>query len=194
MPVAALILLYFRCHAVNSSSVAHNQQKQKRKDESNWAVNQKQCPLIGVATLRVETDMIYSWLCLLLVLSSRTWWNVWQLYSPEEGVNDWEQLGVVLKWAVESISWFFGPGRLTVFTRLPPSPVIVEMKSLHCLLLHFHFEEFIWPLIKALIHYLGADGDGDITFKYIKWRAAFFLQLGYAWKCWFVPGTRISLF
>lgn len=86
----SLILLYFRCRAVNSNPVPHNQQRQKKKEESNWAVKQKQCPLVGVAALRVETDMIYSWLCLFLVLSSRTWWNVWQLYSPQEGVNDWE--------------------------------------------------------------------------------------------------------
>lgn len=40
----------------------------------------------------------------------------------------------------------FFSGGLTVFIIFP---VIVEMKSLHCALLHFHFEKFIWPLIKA---------------------------------------------
>lgn len=183
------------CCEQQSSSTSSTTTK---KDESNWAVNQKQRPLNGVATLRVEADMIYSWLCLFLVLSSRTWWNVWQLYSPQEGVNDWEWLGVVLKWAVESISWFLS---LEVWQHSFFPPVIAEMKSLHCVLLHFHFGEFILPLIKAQlplhlggIHYLGAASGGDITFKWLKWYAAFYFELGCVWKHWFVPATPISLF
>lgn len=40
-------------------------------------------------------------------------------------------------------------------------PVIVEVKSSHCVLLHFHFEEFAWPLIKVqpqCLHLLGGVG------------------------------------
>lgn len=40
----------------------------------------------------------------------------------------------------------FVSGGLTIFIY---PPVIVEIKLLSCVLLPFHFEEFIWPLIKA---------------------------------------------
>lgn len=67
----------------------------------------------------------------------------------------------------------FVSGGLTALIFFPPA--IAEMKSLHCVLLHFHFEEFIWPPIKAQlplhlggIHYLGAASGRDITFKWLK--------------------------
>lgn len=81
-----------------------------------------------------------------------------------------------------------------------PPAVIVEMKSLHYVLLHFYFEEFIWPFIKVQlplhlggIHYLGVGGGGDITCKQLKWYASIYFYLGCVWIPWFVPAILISL-
>lgn len=183
---------------MNSNPVAHHQQQQQ-KDESNWAVNQKQRPLNGVAMLRAEADMIYSWLCLFPVLSSRTWWNVWQLYSPQEGVNDWEWLGVVLKWPVESISWFLS---LEVWQHSFFPPLRLRKWS-HCIVCCCSSTlknssgrqlKRSYLCILGGVHYLGAASGRDITSKWLKWYAAFYFWLGCVWKRWFVPATLISLF